>query len=307
MTMNLSTLSTPANTPAYRAAFSDHQLLAAPSEPHHRIIRATVCDVSTPAENLKRIVIHSPELVGFQLSGPDEFFGLFMPAKPGEDLHLPLHGGGANIRASVAAMPETQRPNLRWYTVRTFDPERGQMAFDVATHGVDSPNGEHVGPGLAWALSARVDDQVGIWTCQGLWHRAHNSQTLIADPSAVPSIRAILEYAQAFAPEQLCDMHLVVVAENHDDLEPSLVADWESKLGSLEVLFSATTDFSAAVMSHLQQLDRVEHPATQSRYVWVAGEGQLCKEVRHHAIHTWGLNSESVQWCPYWFLGRARP
>ncbi len=256
---------------------------------------------------MKRIVIYSPELVGFQLSGPDEFFGLFMPSNLSKDLHLPRHGGGANIRASVAAMPETQRPNLRWYTVRSLDSERGLMAFDVATHGVKNPNEEHVGPGLAWALSARVGDQVGIWTCQGLWHRAHNSQTLIADPSSTPSIRAILEYTQAFAPEQLCDMHLVVVAENYGDLEPSLVADWENKLGSLEVLFSATTSFSTAVMSHLQQLDRANHPATQCKYVWVAGEGQLCKEVRRHAIHTWGLNSESVQWCPYWFLGRARP
>ena len=307
MTSNPVTLNTPTSTSAYRAAFSDHLLLAAPSEPHHRIIRATVYDVSAPAENLQRIVIRSLELVGFQLSGPDEFFGLFMPAKPGENLHLPLHGGGANIRASVTAMPETQRPNLRWYTVRSLDPECGQITFDVATHGVKNPKDEHVGPGLAWALATRVGDQVGIWTCQGLWHRAQSSQTLIADPSAVPSVRAILDYADAFTPEQLRDIHLVVVAENHGDLEPSLVADWESKLGSLEVLFSATTDFSTAVMSHLQQLDRAEHPATQSKYVWVAGEGQLCKEVRRHAIHTWGLNSESVQWCPYWFLGRARP
>lgn len=307
MASNSSTLNTPANISAYRAAFSDHQLLATPSDPHHRIICATVYDVSTPAENLQRIVIHSPELVGFQLSGPDEFFGLFMPARSGENLHLPLHGGSANIRASVAAMPETQRPNLRWYTVRSLDPECGQITFDVATHGVKNPKDEHVGPGLAWVLRARVGDQVGIWTCQGLWHRAQNSQMLVADPSAAPSVRAILEYTQAFAQEQLCDMHLVVVAENHDDLEPSLVADWESKLGSLEVLFSAATDFSTAVMSHLRQLDRAEHPATQSKYVWVAGEGQLCKDVRHHAIHAWGLASESVQWCPYWFLGRARP
>lgn len=307
MTMNLSTSSTPANTSAYLAAFSDHQLLAAPSEPHHRIIRGTVYNVSTPAENLKRIVIHSPELVGFQLSGPDAFFGLLMPPYTHEDLHLPYYSGDTNIRACVAAMPDDQRPNLRWYTVRSLDSERGQMVFDVATHGVKKPKDEHVGPGLAWTLEARIGDQVGIWTCQGLWHRAQSSQTLIADPSAAPSIRAILEYAHAFAPEQLRAMHVVIVAENHNDLEPFLVADWESKLGSLEVLFSATTAFSTAVMSHLQQLDRAEHPATQSKYVWVAGEGQLCKEVRHHAIHTWGLNSESVQWCPYWFLGKARP
>ena len=101
MTSNPITLSTPTNTSAYRAAFSDLQLLAAPSEPHHQIIRATVYDVSTPAENLQRIVIHSPELVGFQLSGPDEFFGLFMPPNTHEDLHLPFYSGETNIRACV--------------------------------------------------------------------------------------------------------------------------------------------------------------------------------------------------------------
>lgn len=307
MTSNPSTLGTPANTSAYRVAFSDHQLLTAPAEPHHRIIRATVYDVNTPAENLKRIVIHSPELVGFQLSGPDEFFGLLMPPNTHEDLHLPLYNGDTNIRACVAAMPDGQRPNLRWYTVRSFDPERGLIAFDVATHGVKNPKDGNVGPGLTWTLEARTGDQVGIWTGRGLWHRAHSSQTLVADPSAAPSVRAILEYTQTFVPEQLCDMHVIVVAENHGDLEPSLIADWESKLGSLEVLFSAATDFSTAVMSHLQQLDRAKHPATQSKYVWVAGEGQLCKDVRHHVVHTWGLNIESVKWHPYWFLGRARP
>ncbi|WP_408925181.1 siderophore-interacting protein [Corynebacterium sp. YSMAA1_1_F7] len=307
MVSELLTLNAPTNTSTYRAAFFDHQLLATPSEPRHRIFRATVHSVSAPAENLQRIVIHSPELVGFQLSGPDEFFGLLMPPNPHEDLHLPLYNGDTNIRACVAAMPDGQRPNLRWYTVRSLDSERGLIAFDVATHGVKNPNDESVGPGLAWTLRTRVGDQVGIWTGRGLWHRAHSSQTLIADPSAAPSVHAVLEYTQTFAPEQLCDMHVIVVAESQHDLEPSLVADWECKLGSLKVLFSAATDFNAAVMSHLQQLDHAEHPATQSKYVWVAGEGQLCKDVRHHVVHTWGLNSESVQWCPYWFLGRARP
>lgn len=307
MAVRQTTLEPPAVSAVQRATFADHKLIHAPSSPSHHIIRATVYSVSAPAENLRRITVHSPELVGFRLSGPDEFFGLLMPPNPSGELHLPSHDGGANIRASVAAMPASQRPNLRWYTVRAFDPEQGRITFDVVTHGVNTPCKNDVGPGLAWVLRTRAGDQVGIWTCQGLWHRAQNAQTLIADPSAAPSIHAILEYTQTFAPEQLCDMHIIVVAESQHDLEPSLVADWESKLGSLEVLFSATTDFSTAVMSHLQQLDRAEHPATQSKYVWVAGEGQLCKDVRHHAIHTWGLNSESVQWCPYWFLGRARP
>lgn len=290
-----------------RAAFADHQLVLAPSEPNHRIVRATVRSVSAPAENLRRIIVESPEFIGFQLTGPDEFFGLFMPPHPGSALHLPERASGANIRATIADMPESIRPSLRWYTIRTIDSERGRMAFDVVTHGVVNPEDEHNGPGLSWVLSARIGDEVGIWTCQGLWHRGQASQTLIADPSAVPSARAILEYTEAFAPEQLHEMHLIVVAESYRDLEPFLIADWEDKIASLELLFGPAAEFSVTTTSFLQQLDCFNHPATRSQYVWVAGEGRLCKEVRRHAINNWGLPSDCVQWCPYWFLGKARP
>lgn len=289
------------------ASYVDHQLLDTPSERGHRIIRAEVCSISAPAKNLRRVTVRSPELEGFQLSGPDEFFGLLMPPTPGARLHLPDHDGGINIRASVAAMPEGKRPNLRWYTVRTLDSERGTLTFDVVTHGVSNPDDEHIGPGLAWALSTRIGDDVALWTCQGLWHRRQASQILIADPSAVPSLRPILEYTQLFAPEQLAEMHVIVLAESHDDLEPLLRAHWQDKVGSLKIILRPAAEFSGAALSHLRQLDEASHPATRAAYVWVAGEGQLCKEVRRHAINSWGLSSNSVQWCPYWFIGRARP
>lgn len=294
-------------SPTRPASYVDHQLLDTPSERGHRIIRAEVCSISAPAKDLRRIAVQSPELMGFQLSGPDEFFGLLMPPTPGAQLHLPDHDGGINIRASVAAMPEGRRPNLRWYTVRTLDSERGILTFDVVTHGISSPDDEHIGPGLAWALSTRIGDDVALWTCQGLWHRKQASQTLIADPSAVPSLRAILEYTQTFAPEQLPEMHVTVLAESQHDLEPLLREHWEDKVGSLKVILRPATEFSGATLSYLRQLDEAKDPATHASYVWVAGEGDLCKEVRRHAIHSWGLKSDSVQWCPYWFIGRARP
>ena len=292
---------------AYRSAFADHELEVAPGDPKHQIIRATVCNVSAPAQHLRRIVITSPELVGFKLSGPDEFFGLFMPQVASGKLHLPIHTGGANIRASAAAMPDELRPDLRWYTVRSLNPEDGQLTFDVVTHGVNTPSHEGIGPGLRWVLSAQTGDEVAIWTCQGLWHRGQRCQTLIADPSAVPSVRAILEYTQTFAPDQLKDMHVRIIAESPHDLEPLLNPNWEDELGSFDVLFAPSEIFSETTIAHLRGLNYSQHPATQSKYVWIAGEGSLCKQVRRHAISTWKLPSESVQWCPYWFLGKARP
>src|SRR5699024_12788394 len=65
-------------------------------------------------------------------------------------------------------------------------------ALPISQQNLDTD--EQVGPGLRWCLSAQVGSEVGIWTAQGLWHRANSAQTLIADPSALPSLRAILEY-----------------------------------------------------------------------------------------------------------------
>lgn len=292
-----------------QAAFSDHDLLTPPQVGEHGLFRATVRTVSAPSPRLRRITLHSPAFATHQLSGPDEFFGLLMP-QPGAPLHLPQHPGGENLRAAVAAMPEHIRPNLRWYTVRRFDPHEGELTFDIVTHGITQQNldtDEQVGPGLRWCLSAQAGSEVGIWTARGLWHRASSAQTLIADPSALPSLRAILEYTAAFAPQQLQEMHVIAVAENSEDIEPKLLSEWQGRLGSLELLFSPATEFATHTARLLERIDYLEHPARLARYVWVAGEGSLCKQVRRHCVNTWQLNPAEVQWCPYWFLGKARP
>ena len=295
--------------PRQQAAFSDHSLLTPPQVGRHELFRATVRAVSAPSPRLRRITLHSPAFAAHQLSGPDEFFGLLMP-QPGAPLHLPQHPGGENLRAAVAAMPEQVRPNLRWYTVRRFDPHEGELTFDIVTHGITQQNldtNEQAGPGLRWCLSAQAGSEVGIWTAQGLWHRADSAQTLIADPSALPSLRAILEYTAAFAPQQLQEMHVIAVAENSEDIEPKLLSEWQGRLGSLELLFSPATEFATHTARLLERVDYLEHPARLARYVWVAGEGSLCKQVRRHCVNTWQLSPTEVQWCPYWFLGKARP
>lgn len=292
-----------------QAAFSDHRLTTPPAATEHQLFRATVRAVSAPSPRLRRITLHSPSFAEYQLTGPDEFFGLLMP-QPGAALHLPEQAEGENLRAAVAAMPQYLRPNLRWYTVRRFDPSSCQLTFDIVTHGVETENlrtEEHAGPGLRWCLSVQPGSEVGIWTAQGLWHRSTQSQTLIADPSALPSLRAILEYTAAFAPDQLRHMHVIAVAENSEDIEPQLLSQWQDELGSLELLFSPAAEFATHTEGLLERIDHFEHPARLSEYVWVAGEGGLCKQVRRHCINTWQLDPSAVQWCPYWFLGKARP
>jgi len=307
--------------------FADHQLLRAPHPQNHRLIPVTVHSVDYLTDTLLRIVVHAEELKSYALSGPDEFFGLLMPppnqpfSSPEDFAATPIEG--LNIRAAVAAMPPEVRPNLRWYTVRYLDKTRGLLAFDVATHGLNaqptdaSPHAEPstdtpTGPGISWCLSAQPGDPAGLWTCQGLWHREHRKQLLVADPSSLPSVRAILEYLATLFPEQLADTHVIAVTSTDFDSEPHLEV-WRNTLGSLTKITAPSEGYAQAIAEHLANIV-VESSRNQQHkllpevdYVWVAGEGDFCKMVRSHAIKTWQLNKDNILWCPYWFVGKARP
>lgn len=297
--------------------FADHQLLDAPHAQNHRLIPVTVHSVDYLTETLLRIVVHAEELKSYVLTGPDEFFGLLMPppnqpfSSPEDFAATPIEG--LNIRAAVASMPPEVRPNLRWYTVRHLDKTRGLLAFDVATHGVSAEDVHSTtGPGLSWCLSTQLGDPAGLWTCQGLWHREHRTQLLVADPTSLPSVRAILEYLATLYPEQLADTHVIAVTSTDSDSEPHL-EDWRNRLSNLTRISAPSDGYAQAIAEHLANIDvessrnRQHKPHPEVDYVWVAGEGDFCKVVRTHAIKTWQLNKDNILWCPYWFVGKARP
>lgn len=289
--------------------FSDVTLATPPLATDHSLIQATVHSVEYITPTLVRIVLEAPEFSQHELTGPDEFFGLLMP-QPQQPFASPedFAGGkieGLNIRAAVAAMPPEVRPGLRWYTIRRIDPERGLLIFDVATHGVTEETlTQETGPGLTWCLGAKPGDPAGVWTCQGLWHRQVQSQLLVADPSSLPSVRAILEFTATHAPEQLSQIHVVAVTDSAQDSEPELHEQWIKRLASVTVLeagnVNAATETVIAELTSRGELGEVD-------YVWVAGEGDLCKAVRSHAIKQWKINKDNILWCPYWFIGKARP
>lgn len=287
------------------SAYADADLTDLPTRDTHTIVAVTVHSRESIARNVLRITVHSPEFQQLALTGPDEFFGLLMPPADQPFVH-PASQDGGNIRAAVAAMPPQSRPELRWYTIRKVDSTRGLMSFDVATHGVSDPETLGIGPGLRWCLSARPGDEAGIWTAQGLWHRAHSRQLIVADPSSFPSAASILDFLAEFHPEQLGHTHLVVVAENAHDIEHAALNHYAHRLGSARTLFAPASHFTRATTHCLNELYS-EQPELRTEYVWVAGEGDLCKAVRQFAIRSLGLPASQVQWCPYWFFGKARP
>jgi NADPH-dependent ferric siderophore reductase len=269
------------------------------SEDSGRLLAVTVTANEMIAPNLRRITLASPELCALELTGPDEFFGLLMPRDHGalQDIDT----AGRNIRAAVADIDEEERPDLRWYTIRHFRQEVGEIDVDVVMHD-DNP-----GPGALWVSAVRPGDAAGIWLCNGIWIRHAERPLFVADPSAVPALRAVLEFTEDHHPDDLARYHVVVVAHSPDDLEAGLAEQWEERLASLSIIYAAVGMETEAVRLHLTQAADEGHPRTAPEYVWASGEAGLTKMVRGLAVNDWKLDTAFVDWIAYWIEGRARP
>ncbi|HJD68710.1 MAG TPA: siderophore-interacting protein [Corynebacterium kroppenstedtii] len=284
------------------------QIHTHPAREHTFITTACVERSIRLAPNLQRITLSSSQFRDLKLTGPDEFFGLFMP-KPGTRYQpLPPFEGG-NIRAHAKHIPSNKRPDLRWYTVRHFDGESGTVDFDIATHGahLEGEHANHIGPGLRWALSVSPGDSVGFYTAHGLWQNYHSRQLLVADASSTPSILSIVEFQGLYSTDLACECHLVVVVESPGDLEPRFEAICAQVNGSVHVINAPIPQQAQAVTEFLHNAHTEGHPLTQVDYVWACGEQSLARQVRHEAVKKWGLPSKDVFWSPYWILGRPRP
>ncbi len=280
------------------SAVADPALIDRPRPGPHRLIPVTVAARTLLAPRLVRLRLTAPEFAEYTLSGPDEYFGLLMPA-PGQDFTpFPL-AAGANIRAAVSALPADRRPELRWYTVRNLDRDAAAIDVDIVTHGDD-------GPGSHWALRARPGDRAGVYTCSGIWSRPVRDQLLVADATAVPALRSILEFTAAHHPGAMTDLHAVVLAASPEQLEPGL-DEWADRIGSLAVHYAPDDAQADLARSLLGDHRRSGHPAAQAGCTWTCGEAGLAKAARSLAVGDWAVPVDRAGWATYWIIGRARP
>lgn len=261
----------------------------------HSLFPVTLVKNEKLKPRLQRLTFTSPVFADYEIDGPDEYFGLLMPPKhePFESFSL----NGLNIRAAVASLPESQRPELRWYTIRRLNRASQTIDVDVVTHGDN-------GPGSRWIQRAKPGDTAGVFTCPALWVPPTHSQLLVADSSAVPALRHILEYQRERSPEALGQVDVCVVISNSDEVEDGFAEMWQPHVRSLAIVRTRFGDEASEVMRVLRR-HYIAREVPQS--VWVSGEGDLTKAVRRMAINDWGVPSEDIVWVPFWFRGRARP
>jgi len=247
--------------------------------------RMTVSAVRELSEHVRRITFHAERFATFAITGPDEYCGLIFPARAGQPLTLP-DPGRVNVRTAVARIPEAERPEIRWYTIRSIRPDAAEIDVDVIVHG-------DCGPGSAWALRAAAGDIVGFRAAGSAYRRqpAGGRQLLVADETAMPALYAILETLPPGVDGVTAILELP--DESYDTgsaspIRPQVALRGSGAPGSaaLEVVRQGSVD--------------------GLRYVWACGESALATGTRRHLVKDRGVDRRSIMFSGYWKVGQAR-
>lgn len=269
----------------YRAAYA--RTMAMPIErEHHHGFPVTVTDVVDLTPHYRRLTLAGEGLREYRTLGPDEYFGLVMP-RPGQQLPDVARLAGANLRGSLGELPQEERPDLRWYTVRRHRPELGEIDVEVVTHGDD-------GPGSAWVRRARAGQVAGFQTGSSCYRlgSAAGDQVIVADETAFPALCGILEQAgPGVRPHVFLEVPGAGVVP---ELPP--VTD-----GTVTVVERGDRAPGQTVTEALAAADL---PAPS--FGWACGEKELAASVRRHLVSERGMDKRRVYFCGYWILGRPR-
>lgn len=245
-----------------------------------------VTAVEDLAPQLRRFTFAAPELTDYEILGPDEYFGLFMPPAGRPLPELP-QDGSAVARGIFRHLPEDQRPDLRWYTIRRYRPEQGEIDVDIVTHG-DS------GPGSRWALRAQPGDVVGLQTAAAGYRpgAGGGAHVLLADDTAVPALCAVLEQGDGTT-----ELHAVVETADEAQLPPLPQQPW----AHVTVVGRDGGDPGSAAQPALESLD-----VDGATFGWLCGEQTMVKQARRHLVQERGMDRRAVFHTAYWIQGRPR-
>jgi len=242
---------------------------------------AVVVSTTQLNPHMVRVRLHCDEIEKFDYAGPDHLVRVFLPPRPGAELHLPI---GARWWPEVCAMPEAVRPVVRNYTVRAIDRITGELDIDFVLHGDE-------GPASSWARRAVPGDKIGILSDGARFEPPATTRRLllVGDETALPAISATLEQLHP-------EIEALVLLEVDD-------VDWELELfcppnAEIRWLHRAPT----AAPRGLRVLNELRSATVQPQdcYAWVAGESSLATSVRRHLVNERGFGKDQVYFCGYW-------
>jgi NADPH-dependent ferric siderophore reductase len=230
---------------------------------------AEVLETIALSPSMVRIIFAGPGLDGFT-AGPftDHYVKLMFPRG---DYAVPFDP--AAIRAE---RPKAEWPVVRTYTVRHWDPIRGELTVDFVVHGDEGIAGP-------WAAAARPGDRLQLMGPGGAYapSPAAGWHLFVGDTSVLPAIAASL----ARVPSGVAARVFVELDQLADAQDFATVADlgvtWVRAGGLLDALAEA------------EWLDGEVQ-------AFVHGEATSVREVRRHLLVDRGVAREALSVSGYW-------
>ena len=254
--------------------------------PARQILMAIVqvIHITDITPHMRRITVASQDLIGLQGLMPGIHLKILLP-QPGQDKPLlpTLDGNGQPVPP-----PEEERPIVRTYTVRTFEPATGELAIDFVLHGDE-------GPASSWATHVQIGQSIGIAMRPGISYREADWYLLAGDQTALPAISAILELLPASAK----GLALIEIPDATEEQTLEFTA-------AIDVHWLHRNGVEAGKSTVLQDAVRdaaIPDGQFQTRFIWVATESSITKEIRDYLRSHYQLAQHELHAVAYWKLG----
>lgn len=223
----------------------------------------TVVDVQHLSPGIRRLIVSGDALEGFTSMSPDDHIKVMLPS-------------------------DGERPLMRDYTPRRYDPTTQQLTIDFAMH--DS------GPITAWAKNAKVGDSIEVGGPRGSMILADDFDwwLLIGDETGLPSIARRVEEMRSGVPVTT----LVSVASKADEQQIETAAKhnayWVHRDG-----VSATDP--AQLIEALRQFT----PPAGDGFIWIGLEAGVAKALRNLIMDELKWENVWIKASGYWVAGTA--
>ena len=246
--------------------------------PSFRAVRVSRIEDLSP--RLRRVTLTGPALIGLDPGLPAASVRLLLPSPGQPELVVPTWTGNEFLLGGG------QRPVIRTYTPRRFDPLALELDVDVVLH--------DAGVASAWAERAESGAPAAVsGTGRGYTIDPDALAFLLGgDEAAIPAISVLLDALPAAVPVQV----LVEVARPDARLDlpahPSATITW------LDLPAGAPPGGAL----HDAIVNAAVDPAAR---VWVAGEAAAVQRIRRHLFDDRGLARSQCTVRGYWKHGRA--
>ncbi len=221
--------------------------------------------------HMQRIVLGGPGLEDFPLDRESANFKLILPRSGQEEVNL--DGSG-------------EKPLVRTYTIRSFDPVKQEISVDFMLH-------EDPGPASSWAIQAQPGDRVGFAgpgpakfvDFEADWF------FFVGDMSALPAIAANIERL----PENARGYAVLEILDEAD---------------KQDLPFPEAVEVHWVINPHPTRANRLLLDAAMDKAwlegspsVWIAGEGNMVKPLRRYMKQERQVDPDRLYASPYWQQG----